>query len=288
MVLTNKDFFKTFLLVAELKSVNKAAVLLHLSTSGVSRRLDAFEKDVGVPLFQRDAKGVRLTEAGQNLYQDLKAIDHSLVQAFERARRTDSGGERITLRFGISCWSTVEQVCMLFEKYPVLKDRFLPLYKPIDRLMTQTSQWDFICQPHMMLEPSSWGFYSLEERFPCLYYDPEMAVADSCIWNLPFDKIATFDLGVCPRLDDGINVWKENRPDLIIERYKEPFAMLNRSLMEGTPLFAPDFGGELHPRLKRIVMKDLMPIPHGLRYPKEKSAARTLFLTALEDAKKAE
>jgi LysR family nitrogen assimilation transcriptional regulator len=53
--------------IAELKSMSRAASVLHVSQSLLSRQMQSLEKDLGVLLFVRSDKGVRLTPAGQTL-----------------------------------------------------------------------------------------------------------------------------------------------------------------------------------------------------------------------------
>lgn len=53
--------------VARAGSVNAAARLLHTSQPAVSRELRTLEERLGVPLFDRLPRGMRLTEAGQLL-----------------------------------------------------------------------------------------------------------------------------------------------------------------------------------------------------------------------------
>ena len=56
-----------FLRVAELGSINKTAVDLHLSQPALSRHIAALEHEMGTKLFNRTQGGVHLTEAGKLL-----------------------------------------------------------------------------------------------------------------------------------------------------------------------------------------------------------------------------
>ena len=55
---------RAFLKVAELGSVTRAAEALHQTQPAVSGQLAKLEHELGRPLFERLARGVRLTEAG--------------------------------------------------------------------------------------------------------------------------------------------------------------------------------------------------------------------------------
>jgi LysR family transcriptional regulator, nitrogen assimilation regulatory protein len=56
---------KYFVEIARLGSLTAAATKVFVTQSALSRQMRLLEDDVGVPLFYREARGVRLTEAGQ-------------------------------------------------------------------------------------------------------------------------------------------------------------------------------------------------------------------------------
>ncbi len=63
------DKLRVFHAAAEAGSFTHAAESLHLSQSAISRQVSALEHDVGVPLFQRHARGLVLTEQGELLFR---------------------------------------------------------------------------------------------------------------------------------------------------------------------------------------------------------------------------
>ncbi|QEX19096.1 transcriptional regulator CynR [Hypericibacter terrae] len=56
-----------FYAVAQTRSIRKAAESLHVAQSAVSRQIKNLEEELGVSLFDRHPRGVRLTDAGQIL-----------------------------------------------------------------------------------------------------------------------------------------------------------------------------------------------------------------------------
>jgi len=58
---------RAFLTVAETGNVTRAAEVLHLVQPAVSRQLKLLEEDVGVALFERDRRGMVLTDFGRSL-----------------------------------------------------------------------------------------------------------------------------------------------------------------------------------------------------------------------------
>jgi len=62
MTSINLRYFAT---VARRGSIREAAEELHVAQSALSRQIQKLEQDFGVPLFQRHARGVELTSAGE-------------------------------------------------------------------------------------------------------------------------------------------------------------------------------------------------------------------------------
>ena len=56
---------KALELVARLGSIRKAAEKLHIVSSALTRQVQEIERELGAPIFERKARGVRLTAAGE-------------------------------------------------------------------------------------------------------------------------------------------------------------------------------------------------------------------------------
>ena len=61
----NLRFVETFLWVARLGSFSAAAERLHTTQAAISNRIATLERDLGIRLFERDVRCVRLTSLGQ-------------------------------------------------------------------------------------------------------------------------------------------------------------------------------------------------------------------------------
>ncbi|MCH4540403.1 LysR family transcriptional regulator [Ochrobactrum sp. A-1] len=88
------------LAVAEYLSFNRAALALGTSQSSVSARIKALEEDLGIVLFDRNTRGVRLTEAGRRFVDQvgeaMGILDRAIKIAGMQAR-----GEAGELRIGV-------------------------------------------------------------------------------------------------------------------------------------------------------------------------------------------
>ena len=74
-----------FLQVAETQSMTGAAKELYISQPALSKQIALLEREVGVPLFERKARGVILTSAGRQFEKDLKNILKELENAKKNA-----------------------------------------------------------------------------------------------------------------------------------------------------------------------------------------------------------
>lgn len=79
---------RQFLIVAELRNFTKAAEALYVSHSTISRSVSFLEQELGVLLFNRDARSVSLTPAGTLLYErgselmaQIEEMEHSVHMA---------------------------------------------------------------------------------------------------------------------------------------------------------------------------------------------------------------
>ncbi|PMH45335.1 LysR family transcriptional regulator [Vibrio sp. 10N.286.49.B3] len=83
----NLSDIRSFVLIARLGNFTKAAEALNVSRSHVSRQVSSLEKQMGVTLFIRTTRTLRLTHAGQDLYarceQALNNIDQALIAAVD-------------------------------------------------------------------------------------------------------------------------------------------------------------------------------------------------------------
>lgn len=88
------------LAVAEHLNFRHAAKSLGVAQSSVSARVKALEEDLGILLFERHARGVRLTEAGRHFVERVAAGVDQLDHAVKTAGMTATG-EHGRLRIGI-------------------------------------------------------------------------------------------------------------------------------------------------------------------------------------------
>jgi DNA-binding transcriptional LysR family regulator len=100
------DLLRSFLLVAERGSLNKAAAALRMSQSTLTRQMHALEQEIGGALFERSSTGVALTATGNVLLESARPALASLDQALGEARRLARGqSERLRIGYIMSAAS---------------------------------------------------------------------------------------------------------------------------------------------------------------------------------------
>lgn len=89
-----------FVAVAEAEHFTRAAEALGMAQPPLSQQIRALETELGVDLFHRLPRGVRLTDAGHSLLEDARRLVQEAERAVERTRRV-ARGERGRLRVGM-------------------------------------------------------------------------------------------------------------------------------------------------------------------------------------------
>ncbi len=79
-----------FVRVAELGSITRAAAHLHLAQPALTRHVQRLEEELGVSLFTRANRGVRLTEAGQKLLEGATRILRDVERTGDEIRAQDA------------------------------------------------------------------------------------------------------------------------------------------------------------------------------------------------------
>lgn len=82
---------ESFIETANTGSFSKAARALYIAPSSLIQQIDLLEQRLGIVLFERGHRGVKLTEAGESLYRDAVEIVRHSDEAVARARRIQRG-----------------------------------------------------------------------------------------------------------------------------------------------------------------------------------------------------
>ena len=100
-MLLNLHQLRIFQAVAQQRSYSRAAEILYLSQPGVSLQVKALERSIGLPLFEKVGRALRLTEAGNELLAYSDRI-FALMDETQLVLEELSGARRGTVKVGAS------------------------------------------------------------------------------------------------------------------------------------------------------------------------------------------
>lgn len=118
----NLTRIRYFVEVARWGSFSKAAGSLYVSQPNLSRQVSQLEQELGFALFQRSGRNIRLTRAGEYLYQQFRSLPEQVEQAVAQAEAI-SRQERGSLSIGVLEGQDIsallsQRVAELQERYP--------------------------------------------------------------------------------------------------------------------------------------------------------------------------
>jgi DNA-binding transcriptional LysR family regulator len=118
------DKLRIFHAAAEAGSFTHAGDSLRMSQSAVSRQVSALEKDLGVSLFHRHARGLVLTEQGDMLFRTASEILTKLSTAETLLSDTTtkpSGDLRVTAPMGLGTVWVPQRLREFMDMYPDIR-----------------------------------------------------------------------------------------------------------------------------------------------------------------------
>jgi DNA-binding transcriptional LysR family regulator len=151
----------SFLAVCKHLNFTEAAKSLYISQPSLSKQIAAFENEIGVQLFLRNKRAVRLTAAGAVLFKELGDITQQISDAIEKAREPNLGQEGTLV---IGCLNGMDT------------DRFLP--KILEDFTANHPKVNLIFERH--------SFKDLRERL--------LSGAIDIMFTLSFEMDETLDL----------------------------------------------------------------------------------------------
>lgn len=134
------DKLRVFHAAAEAGSFTHAAETLNLSQSAISRQVSALEHDVGVPLFNRHARGLVLTEQGELLYRtahDVLMRLETIKSQLSEGKQTPSGILRVTTTVGLGAGWLTERMAEFIELFPDIQVQLILANEELDLTMRQ-------------------------------------------------------------------------------------------------------------------------------------------------------
>ena len=145
---------KTFYMIAREGSLTKAAHTLHTSQSSLSRTLQTLEYYAKAQLFERHARGLKLTPHGEKVFhhaqkmvQDHEAFKHSFLNDFKETE----GELRILTTPGMASIWLPEIIPGFLKKYPGIR---LDINSSLTNLEKDIEKADILLRTRIDLHPN--------------------------------------------------------------------------------------------------------------------------------------
>lgn len=115
------DRLRVFFHVAEAGSFTRAGRQLNLSQSAISRQIAALEKELGVELFHRHARGLLVTEQGDLLYATAREVFGKVAMVESKladSKKRPAGHLSVTATTGFAMIWLMPRIVEFMDRYP--------------------------------------------------------------------------------------------------------------------------------------------------------------------------
>ena len=269
----------TFIAVADCGSLTRAAERLYISPTAVMKQMNTLENHLDIKLIERTAVGIRLTAAGEMIYQDAKfMIDYS--QKSVASARVAQHTKDTTFCVGTSLLNPAKPFMDLWyqvnKDFPEYKLHLVPFEDNHEGILEEISllgkKFDFLIG---VCDSRTW--LNLCNMLPLGRYKKMIAVSREhrlagkhCI---DIEDLYGETLMMVKRGDSGVNDFLRNdlethHPQIHIED-TPPFydlSVFNRCAETGNVLLTIECWQDVHPGLVSIPVRWDYSIPYGLLY----------------------
>lgn len=269
----------TFIAVADCGSFTKAAEKLYISSTAVMKQMNTLESHLNIRLLDRTTSGIRLTAAGNSIYQDAKfMIDYSqrsIANAKARMHATDT-----TFCVGTSLLNPAKPFMDLWYRvnkdFPDYKLHLVPFEDDHDGIVSEIGKlgekFDFligVCNSKTWLSLCNFLPIGRYKKMIAVSREHRLAGKD----HIRIEDLYGETLMMVQKGDSGINDSIRNdlethHPQIHIED-TPPFydlSVFNRCAETGNVLLTIECWQEVHPGLVSIPVEWDYSIPYGLLY----------------------
>ena len=287
----------TFIKVADLGSFGKAAEALYTSSPALIQQLNLLEARCGFKLFERSNHGVKLTPAGQSLYEDAKTIIRLSNDALEKAGRLAEMSfttVRIATSLLFKCRMLPDIWAKISEKCPNLRMEILPLPE-------RQSQESSLFEIGIKYDIQEGIYCTITQKGTCAFLEllrtPFCCAVAKNHRLAKAKKLTMEDLngeylvmpiaGVSEEMDGFRREIKQKFPTIQI--IDSPYYGVDTfTLCEVNPyvLITQKIYSDIHTNLVTIPLETDYTMPYGLMYGKDPTPATKEFIAAVKKIKK--
>lgn len=135
---------RSFVIAAEHLSFTHAGEAMNVTPGAVSRLVKKLEQYLEIKLFSRTPHGLRLTDAGKKLLQEINPPFQALQNATQRARRQDDNQVRVICHPTFAARWLLPRWSDFYQKFPDVKVQMSTTLTDVD--LTQDTDHDIAIQ----------------------------------------------------------------------------------------------------------------------------------------------
>ncbi len=277
--------FCVFLCAAENGSFNKAAEKLLISPTAVMKHVNSLESELELRLFERRARGLTLTEAGNILYNRGLAIQKATAQALSEARQVANKWQ-YTVTVGTSLlnpckvfmdlWAQINWQCPQLKLNVVpFDDNHSDILSVIDSIGKKLDFLVGVCDAKQWLERCQMLTLGSYKKCIAMPFTHRLAKKKKLnLTDLHGETLMMVKEGNSPINDKLRADLQKNHPQIMIEDLPHYYdiSVFNRCAQTGHLLLNLECWADVHPALVTLPVVDWSyAIPYGILYAKEPS-----------------
>lgn len=284
-----------FVCAADCGSFTKAAEKLFISPTAVMKQVNALENHLDLKLLDRTPQGIRLTPAGEIVYQDAKFLFDYSKRSIDSARRAMEATSRV-FRVGTSLLNPAKPFMDLWyrvgQQFPDYTLQLIPFEDDHTGILTEIGalgdKFDFlmaVCDSKLWLGRCHFLPLGRCRKMVAVSRDHRLAGRErlrvSDLYGETLMMVKEGDSAVNDQLRADL---KRDHPAIQIEDTAQFYdiSVFNRCAQTGNVLLILDCWREVHPALVSIPVDWDYSLPYGLLYALEPSKPVARFVEAVE------
>lgn len=269
----------TFIVVADCGSFTKASDKLYISPTAIMKQMNTLEKHLDLKLINRTPSGVKLTAAGEVIYQDAKFLkDYSSKSVASAIAATEAYDT--TFCVGTSLLNPAKPFMDVWyhvnNKFPGYKLHLVPFEDNHDGIVSEIGKlgekFDFlvgVCDSKVWLQLCNFLQLGSYRKMVAVSRDHPLATRK----EIDIEDLYGETLMMVGEGDSGVNDFIRheivmNHPKIHIEDTTKYYDMevFNRCAETGNVLLTIECWQDVHPGLVTIPVKWDYTIPYGILY----------------------
>ncbi|MBQ9267186.1 MAG: LysR family transcriptional regulator [Clostridia bacterium] len=289
-------YLDIFIEVVECGSFTKASEKLFISSTAIMKQMNLMENDVGVKLLERTNHGIKLTNAGKQIYKDAKHIVQYCKNSISHVNKLVQNDSN-TITVGTSvicpCKPLMDIWYKINDKYPNYKIKIVPFEDNHTDILTtlKGKDFDFDC----IVTPCDSAEWKTKLNFLQLgnYEYTASVPRNHKLSNKKKIDYSDLDNETIMMICDGDSEKSNYLRESILEKSKNvtieptPFwydiDVFNRCEENGNVLMSLNAWKDVHPSLVNIPFKNKVEVPYGIIYSKNPTKSFEFFINCIKD-----